>query len=85
MPRLSCGTTKGKTILMSEIFQLLETEIRRRREKNKDNNLLASAFITFDDLIEIVEECRFLAAEKEEEQLAKLDKYSDDLMQLSPK
>lgn len=64
---------------MSEIFQLLETEIRRRREKNKDNNLLASTFVTFDDLIEIVKECRFQAAEKEEEQLAKINKYAEDL------
>ncbi len=51
---------------MQEIFQMLETEIRRRRNRNELLNPLASAFVTFDDLIEIVEECRFQAAEKEE-------------------
>ena len=69
---------------MSEIFQMLETEIRRRREKNKDNNFLASAFVTFEDLIEIVEECRFQAAEKEERESAELHEYAENLMQNIP-
>lgn len=65
---------------MKEIFQMLETEIRRRREKNLKSNLLSSAFMTFEDLIEIVEECRFQAAEEEEKESARINKYAEDLM-----
>ncbi len=69
---------------MKEIFQMMETEIRRRREKNLKSNLLSSAFVTFEDLIEIVEECRFQAAEAEEKDLAKLSKYAEDLFKDIP-
>lgn len=51
---------------MQEIFQMLETETRRHRERKEKANHLASSFITFDDFLEIIEECRFQAVEQKE-------------------
>mgnify|MGYP000187342184 CR=1 FL=1 len=68
---------------MQEIFQMLETEVRRHRERKQTANHLASAFLTFDDLIEIVEECRFqVEGEKErlfKEKIGENSEYSEYL------